>query len=570
MQDLIITNKGRELISKMIAGTSTATFTKIQTSDYDYSSGMLETLTELYDVKQTALISKVTRTDTDIVEVLAAINNSDLETGYYVKALGVYAKGSDDVEILYAVSIDTENPDYMPAFAEKTVSGISFRLNTKVDNASQVILEINPAAVPTIEQINEIQVTLTTHVNKTINSEEGVHGLRYYNKNLQICEAEGRWIDIANTYKKMTVNIDLSNSNPETCITYADDAVEMLAGSAVWDDFFGHYPVLFKNGKEVGKLNPNDFTQFEDCSAADITNVDAGDVMIAFPRRGIKIKSTGNILTVSMTDNPNDPEFEYNAHTRGEMQKEVFYLGAYEGCYGSDDELIYSSPGKNIITTNVHPMTELRRMAQAKGEGYELSGFYQLIFRQCMYLLKYKNLNSQETVGCGYTDNGLRLNTGETETWGMDCEKIKQTNPEYMTDQKHRVKLFGIENFWGNTQELIDGIFINSQFEILTANDKFNDTGDGYINNGSIGMNTNTKNAFVSKVTGTTKTGFIIKDGSGSTTTYFCDASSFDNSSNICGYGGYFLSSMGAGVFSLKFEESRNGSIATASRLMYL
>ena len=45
MQDLVITNQGQELIAKMIAGTSTASFTKIQTSDYDYSAASLKDLT---------------------------------------------------------------------------------------------------------------------------------------------------------------------------------------------------------------------------------------------------------------------------------------------------------------------------------------------------------------------------------------------------------------------------------------------------------------------------------------------------------------------------------------------
>lgn len=569
MQDLIITNKGQELISKMIAGTSTATFTRIETSDYDYSTETLETLTELYDVKQSALISKVTRTDKTIVEVLAALNNSDLDTGYYVKALGLYAKGIDDIEILYAVSIDTVNPDYMPAFAGKTVSGISFRLNTKVDNASQVILEINPAAVPTIEQIKEIQVTLATHVNKSINSEEGIHGLRYYNKTLQIYDEKERWTDIANTYKKMTVNIDLSNSNPETCITYADDAVEMTAGSAAWDDFFGHYPVLFKNGEEVGKLNPNDFTKFEDGTVADITSGDAGDVMIAFPRRGLKIISTGNILTISMTDNPDNSEFEYNAHTRGENHKEVFYLGAYGGCYDNDYVKMRSLSGKNLVG-NMDTISEFRTMAQANGAGYDINGFYQLVFRQCMYLLKYKNLNSQETIGYGYTNYSGRAYSGGTETWGMDCENIRQTNPSYLKDQVHHVKLFGIEDFWGNAEELMDGLFVNSEFEILTANDKFNDTGNGYINNGSVAMNETIASALISKVTGTTKTGFIIKKGDGSTTTYFCDASNFKNSC-ICACGGYSTFTMNAGAFALDFMAVNNTrSVLTGSRLMYL
>lgn len=41
----------------------------------------------------------------------------------------------------------------------------------------------------------------------------------------------------ASSFRTMTVQIDLSNSNPDTCVTYADDAVGMTAGSDAWDDF---------------------------------------------------------------------------------------------------------------------------------------------------------------------------------------------------------------------------------------------------------------------------------------------------------------------------------------------
>ena len=42
-------------------------------------------------------------------------------------------------------------------------------------------------------------------------------------------------------YRIMTVKIDQNNPDPETCCTYADDAVNMIPGSSDWDDFFGHY-----------------------------------------------------------------------------------------------------------------------------------------------------------------------------------------------------------------------------------------------------------------------------------------------------------------------------------------
>lgn len=156
MQNLVITNKGQELIASMIAGTSTAIFTKICTSDYDYSSVELEELVELQNIKQIALVSKVSRKDEMTVEILAAIDNSELTDSYYVRALGLYAKIGDGNEILYAVSIENTNPDYMPAFEGKTVSGISFKLNTKVDNSEQIMLEVNSATLPTIEQVEEL------------------------------------------------------------------------------------------------------------------------------------------------------------------------------------------------------------------------------------------------------------------------------------------------------------------------------------------------------------------------------------------------------------------------------
>lgn len=90
-------------------------------------------------------------------------------------------------------------------------------------------------------------------------------------------------------YRTMTVLIDTTNSNPNTCCSYADDAVNMAVGSSEWDTFFGHKPCLFKNGEVVKYLNPNDYTKDVDGNDVDITSGDAGDVMIEFPLRGKSI-----------------------------------------------------------------------------------------------------------------------------------------------------------------------------------------------------------------------------------------------------------------------------------------
>lgn len=377
---------------------------------------------------------------------------------------------------------------------------------------------------------------------------------------------ENRLSGTPQPYKKMTVRIDLSNSNPATCSTYADDAVGMTAGSSEWDDFFGHYPVLFKDGAEVGKLNPDNFAQFEDGTSADITSGNAGDVMIAYPRRGLTISISGTTLEISMTDDPDNVDFEYNAHTRGSIAKDVFYLGAYKGCVVSSK--LRSLSGKTITANQT--IGTFRTQAQANGTGYEQSGFYQLIFRQCMYLLKYKNLNSQATVGYGYVLSSHRaaIATGGTEAWGMDCELIKATNPSYMTDQNHHVKCFGLEDFWGNIWEWIDGCVTNSTRNILTGNDNFNDAGTGYVDNGQ-GATSNIRN-YMSKPQGTTKTGFLAKEVNGSDSTYFCDSADL-YASCVAHFGGHWYNAATAGAFQLVvYNAASDSRAAIAARLMYL
>lgn len=367
-------------------------------------------------------------------------------------------------------------------------------------------------------------------------------------------------------FRTMTAVIDLSNSNPNTCITYEDDAVGMEACSSDWDDFFGHYPVLLKNGVEVGKLQRNNFDKFEDGSTADISSGNAGDAMIAFPRRGLKITTNDSKIYISMTDDPDNADFEYNAHTRGTTRKEKFYLGVYKGYTASNK--LRSLKGKTITASQT--IATFRTQAQANGSGYEQSGFYQLTFRQCMFILKYKSLDSQNAVGRGFVDdNSDKIATGSTETWGMDSEIIRSTNPSYLTDGKHHIKLFGIEDFWGNIYEWIDGLVSDSSRNVLTANDNFNDSGSGYTNNGNGGVSSNIGN-YMSKPRGSTKAGFVAKEVSGSESTYFCDYATL-SASCVAKFGGSWGNAAIAGAFQLDGSSSASNSGAyIAARLMYL
>ena len=498
----------------------------------------------------------------------------------------------DETAIPIQIEIYNQELDILNVFINglKLIAGIEYTIDEKgkgitltlpVEKGTPVAFEVlksvdgsNAETLVAIvealtEQVKNIETALSEHKNMDVYGENGVHGLRYFDERLQVKQDSGEWVDIGSgeskSYKKMTAIIDLANSNPATCVTYADDAVGMAAGDPAWDEFFGHYPVLLKNGVEVGKLNPNNFDQFEDGSSADISSGNAGDTMIAFPRRGLTITTSGTKITISMTDDPDNGDFEYNAHTRGTTAKDVFYLGVYKGY--EDDGKLRSLKGKTITANQT--ISTFRTKAQENGSGYEQSGFYQLIFRQCMYILKYKNLNSQETIGHGYvlSSHTAAAATGGTETWGMDCEEIKKTNPDYMTDQDHHVKCFGIEDFWGNIWEWIDGLVTDLDYHILTANSGFNDDGSGYTDNGGEapdGM------GYMSKAVGSTKAGFIIKKVGGSETTFFCDGAAVV-SRCLPAFGGYWKAGSQAGVFDLSVQGfSSTSANSTAARLMYL
>ena len=672
MQNFIITAAGQELMAKMIAGTSTCTFTKIKTSSHDYTGVDLEELTSLSDIVQAVDPSQVSRTDTTIVRLVSVFTNETLESGYYVKAIGVFAKGTDNVEILYGIAIDPDNPNYMPAFGGQTITSITFNINVRVDNSSQVTLELNPSAVASAQSVQDVQTDIDTHEALSIYSEDGIHGLRYYQDILSVYNSTTHeWVDVetggggiapsnvsnlsvkaGNTkltvkwedpgdtiidgqvictwagtklvmkagayptsekdgtvvvdnqvkdtyktngfeitsltngttyyfqlfpysdsgavnrnvanritgtpqaYRTMTATIDLSNSNPNTCISYADDATGMTAGSSDWDDFFGHYPCLLKNGVEGGKLKTSDFSKYEDGTSADITSGSDGDVMIAFPRRGVKISTSGTTVTVSMTDNPDDSNFKYYAHQRGSTDKDIFYLGAYKGYENSSK--LRSLSGKTITANKT--IGAFRTSAQANGTGYDQSGFYQLVFRQVMYILKYKSLDSQSTLGRGYVDgNSAAISTGGTNAKGMDFGE---------STGKLQMKLFGIEDFWGNVWEWIDGVVTNSTRNLLTATTSFNDSGTGYTDRGQ-GATADLSN-YISKPQGTSETGFIAKEVSGSSSTYFCDYGHL-YASKVAKFGGEWNDADNAGAFFFSLSSTSSYSYAyIAARLMYL
>lgn len=359
------------------------------------------------------------------------------------------------------------------------------------------------------------------------------------------------------SFSTWTVKIDQSNSNPLTCCTYADSAVGMTKGSSEWDDIFGYKPCIMKDGVVQGYLNPNDFTKYENGTPAPITDINY-DVMIEFPRMGLDISTSGEVITIKLTNAKNDSNFQYLAHKRGNVQKDYFYLGAYLAT-GSSNKLGSNSEFAPLVNTS---LTDFINYAHNRGSGYEIMAFYQWTYVQALYVMKYGNLNSQVALGRGYTRGSSNQITGTTNTLGM-C----YGNPDSGTD---RMKLFGLEDLWGNAYQSISGLY-SSNRNLLTTTDNFGvDTSvSSWEYNVSSGVTSDVV-GYISKSQGTNNGGFVIKVENGSSTTYYSDYS-YLIAFRFAVVGGFWNDGDHAGVFYCEVATSASGSRNNVgSRLMYL
>lgn len=347
--------------------------------------------------------------------------------------------------------------------------------------------------------------------------------------------------------KIMTAVIDQANSNPLTCITYEDDARMMEKGSADWDKFFGAKLVLFKDGKEVRDLQDSELNNLKP---------EDGDVMVKFRRMGLNIKTVGDKVYVSMTNDPDDENFKYYAHTRGTARREAFYLGAYLG-YEENGKL---RSIKDVMPTANKTIGASRTLAQANGRGYEQFAFYQLVFLQAMYVLKYGNLDSQTAIGKGLT-GGSSTNTGTTNGKGIDFGSTNATL---------QMRFQYLEDFYGNKCQWIDGVQSGGSSNMMTTTDNFNDERNDYKSY-PLGFDGNTYN-YTKKVQGTSELGFVIKESGASQTTYFCDYQNvYGNNIRVLFFGGNNSNNTNTGAFCLYCTYSTsNSSAIVGSRLMFL
>ena len=111
----VVTNAGRDIIARIIAGLN-ITFSRIVIGDgYDYEAGNFETKTELVNEVKSLNIATMQITSSNVVELTAEFGKSDIEDAFWYREIGIYIIDPDDEskEILFAYGNRNDAAEYI-------------------------------------------------------------------------------------------------------------------------------------------------------------------------------------------------------------------------------------------------------------------------------------------------------------------------------------------------------------------------------------------------------------------------------------------------------------------------
>lgn len=145
-KEAVLTKKGIALLAKAQAGRCSIKLTKAASGSGSY--GEDEQLPEreaLKEQRQVFPLDKLSVQNSSTVAVKFTITNEqasgNLQEGYYVNEVGIFAEDPDEGEILYAIAAAMEGrADYMPAYNSLLPAYISIDFYAEVSNAASVTI----------------------------------------------------------------------------------------------------------------------------------------------------------------------------------------------------------------------------------------------------------------------------------------------------------------------------------------------------------------------------------------------------------------------------------------------
>ena len=469
---LVLTDDGQALMAKMIAGTGNIDFTKICSSSTQYTESQLQSLTVLKNVKQTTLVSKVTRTNEVAIKIEAAFSNVDITTGYYMRTLGLYAVDPDKGEILYAACIVTTNNCYMPPYNGVTVSAAYIQLYTTVGNSESVSLEVNPGAYATIGDIQALEAEIADLKALVGYTDGDIYGVEvdFVNKKFTrlagaVNRTPGEGFDGINCF-----------GGRKRCNLTNDGRVAAYYGETGFSTTGKLTQAVDRNPE--GTETPDTTLQFASGTVV--------QVMVEQPKFYYKVvplnvekKHKGGItrkVRYYVSDTPKAGFKLHPAFVENGNENEKIYVAAFEGSLYDASAAVYILDDSQVADftadmlssiANAKPLSGLtqsatranvRKLAEKRGSGWEQAYAATVSASQMLMLIEYASFNMQSCIGNGAvskTDDGatnMSEPTGTTINLGNASGVAANFNGIQMISYR------GEENFWGNIWGWVDGI----------------------------------------------------------------------------------------------------------------
>lgn len=364
--------------------------------------------------------------------------------------------------------------------------------------------------------------------------------------------------------------LNQNESDPANMITYIEENSDFTSAYMDYNrDVFEYAdwgnawfiqnlkPVMLKyDGSVAYELNKDDFTKKKDGSDSDISNSNfEGNAMIGIPKVYWKIVDNGdNTCNVYVSDQKVDENFHCYSHIDNNGNEiDYCYMPIYNGSKDSSNKL-RSLSGKTPMVSQTGQTEIIYAKANnlTSDEIWYTEVYSDRILVTLLLLLIGKSTDTQTVFGRG-DESGSVLNTGTMDKKGLFYGSKSSSQG---------VKVFGIENFWGNLWRRTAGyVCTNSIQKVKMTYGKqdgstcigYNITGDGYVEIPNSQINGSSGGYIKTMIYN--KMGVFPKIISGSSSTYYTDGCWFSNNAFAL-FGGHFTSGAVVGALYVDFSSS--------------
>nr|DAH15640.1 MAG TPA: tail collar fiber protein [Caudoviricetes sp.] len=340
------------------------------------------------------------------------------------------------------------------------------------------------------------------------------------------------------------ISRDITNSSPVWART--DKAVGMTATATVGDT-----------------AGNSDFNNCYPWSGIVRETLSTGDVMVKIPKFYFQRYREGNVEHIRIADKATSGFTLHPLFNHGGVESECAYIGAYKT---SSDNKSVSGASPQVSQTRA----TMRNNAKAKGTGWSLIDIAALSAIQMLILVEFANNNVQSVIGRGYCDsNRSALSTGT-------CDNVSGlTGRPVGTDGKVDVVWRGIEGFWGNIWEWVDGVnWLNGNYYVCNNPSKYADDTTTDYNHLSFVGSIDWNGYYITEEGLDITNNHVILPmavNAGNSSTYECDACWASSRWCVMEHGGTWNSGSYCGLFTAGlYYYSNDVSQNRGSRLLYI